>query len=646
MGKGKVVRRGNFSWPRFFIIFLLVFTPLVSGTIYPWSLTFVQFLVALWLLQWWQENKPHRLTKAEKFLLVFFLLAIFSFFATPSRYHFLYEGFKMLSGVTILLLVSHSSLGGDAQRKFAWAIFFTGVIIALYGLYQRGWGFAETFKYLETQRLTLEELGDMRGRLASGRVFSTFVLPSSLAGYLGMVIPLGGALILQTSSWRRWLILAGLLVIILCFFFTYSMGGWLVLSLLVLTGLLIIFLRWKSRKRWLLLIIILLFLVLIGGGLLGKRGWPGGENFGEGAARLRILNWLSTLKIIRDYPFLGKGFGSFALIYPRYKFLQANEVRYAHNWFLQLAAETGILGLGIFMAFLYFLILPNTRRIKKILFQNNWKENGSPWLEVGFFGSLLFFLLHNLLDFDSYIPEIAITWWIIAGLLIFHSHREEVVLGTGEEISKSGKGKLSDVPEEKYGWQNGIGRWVKNIIVMVLILSLIIWSALDYLSQHYFQRGEIFFDVDIDYSISQLELSIKFMPIQASALAYLGSAYNRKAVKKEKENWLSKAIICYQRAVHLEPTVASFHHVLGWLYWRQRNLFSALIEFQKTVENYPTLGKYHTSLGQAYEALGDQAQALQEYEQALSLDPEDMVAGYGASRLRFLKGNKDAGKSH
>ena len=604
--RNKVVTKKEFDWSSFFIIFLLIFTPLISGTVYYWSLTFTQFLVVFWLFLWWQKGDSIHLTKAEKCLLGFFLLAIFSFTVTPSRYHYLDEGFKMLCGVIIFFLVAHSSLGEDARRKFAWTIFFIGVLVSLYGLYQRGWGFAETFKYLENQRLTSKELGDMKGRLTSGRVFSTFVLPSSLAGYLGMVIPIAGLLVWQTSSWKRWLTLAGLLIILLCFFFTYSLGAWLIFFLFLLGGLLVVFFIGKSRKRWLFLLIILLIFILIGGGLLSKRGLPLARNFAGGAVRLRILNWMSTLKIIRDYPLLGKGLGSFALIYPRYKFVSANEVRYAHNWYLQLAAETGILGLALFIGFLGFIILPIVRRVKEILTRGALKKSFSCWLEVAFFISLLFFLLHNLADFDAYLPEVAITGWIIAGLIVSPSYQRK----------------------------KGRSQQAKNIVVILVILSLIVWAGLNYFSGYYFQRGETFYDTDIDYSISQLKLSRKFMPIQADCLAFLGSAYNRKALGNEKENYLPKAISSYQQAISLEPTVASFHYMLGWLYWREGNSFASLLEFGKAVDNYPTLGKYHTSIAQAYEALGDRDQALQEYTQALVLDPHDTLASYKNSELK------------
>lgn len=66
----------------------------------------------------------------------------------------------------------------------------------------------------------------------------------------------------------------------------------------------------------------------------------------------RIYIWTSTLKIIKDYPVLGTGTGVFPNIYERYALPDAWErrVAYAHNLFLQLASESGLIGLAVFLA--------------------------------------------------------------------------------------------------------------------------------------------------------------------------------------------------------------------------------------------------------------------------------------------------------
>ncbi len=77
------------------------------------------------------------------------------------------------------------------------------------------------------------------------------------------------------------------------------------------------------------------------------------------ANRVRILIWQSTLTMIRDHPLTGVGAGNYALVYPRYRKLeewglsQRQIVGEAHNDYLQVAAEAGLIGLAAFLFLLW-----------------------------------------------------------------------------------------------------------------------------------------------------------------------------------------------------------------------------------------------------------------------------------------------------
>ena len=58
---------------------------------------------------------------------------------------------------------------------------------------------------------------------------------------------------------------------------------------------------------------------------------------------MRLNYWADSLKIIKVYPWTGTGLGNFNLTY----------ARYAHNSYLQIWAEMGILGI---IAFLWLII--------------------------------------------------------------------------------------------------------------------------------------------------------------------------------------------------------------------------------------------------------------------------------------------------
>lgn len=73
----------------------------------------------------------------------------------------------------------------------------------------------------------------------------------------------------------------------------------------------------------------------------------------------RLLMWEASLLMVKESPFLGKGFGNYRLYYPKYQGQLLNDPKnvsydYVVTWmphqnYLLVAAETGIIGLGLFL---------------------------------------------------------------------------------------------------------------------------------------------------------------------------------------------------------------------------------------------------------------------------------------------------------
>lgn len=76
--------------------------------------------------------------------------------------------------------------------------------------------------------------------------------------------------------------------------------------------------------------------------------------------RSRVALARSALAIFQDHPVLGTGLNTFSLVYPRYKFAgdpNPPTQPFAHNIFLNMAAEGGVLGLGTFAAIIIWAIV-------------------------------------------------------------------------------------------------------------------------------------------------------------------------------------------------------------------------------------------------------------------------------------------------
>jgi O-antigen ligase len=126
---------------------------------------------------------------------------------------------------------------------------------------------------------------------------------------------------------------------------------------------------------------------------------------------MRVEIWTDTLHVIAAYRWTGCGLGAYER--GMYQFKTAaptNTVDYAHNDYLQMAAELGIPGM-LLLAALAVCVLGRTLRV--VIFMR-----GSPnWaLACGLLGAFLAIAVHSLADFNLYVPANALAFAWLAGL--------------------------------------------------------------------------------------------------------------------------------------------------------------------------------------------------------------------------------------
>ncbi len=226
---------------------------------------------------------------------------------------------------------------------------------------------AGTLEEMQERGLTERDYPSLVQRTRVKRVFSTFALPNSLAGFLLILIP--PSIVLLFYARRRvgrYVLGASVLVILVGLFFTFSTGGWragaAVLALFVLTQA-----RGWPTRRW----------VLTGGGVCGaaavlaavllvspaRRGRMAGmwDEFG-GSARVRVQYWAAGVSMWQSRPLLGVGPGNFKNHYMRHQLVAAEEVKHAHNDYVQMLSECGPAAAAGYVAFWVLVIWGAFRR--------------------------------------------------------------------------------------------------------------------------------------------------------------------------------------------------------------------------------------------------------------------------------------------
>ncbi len=125
----------------------------------------------------------------------------------------------------------------------------------------------------------------------------------------------------------------------------------------------------------------------------------------------RISLWRDTRKLIAAYPVTGSGLGTYESALLRFKTVAPmNTADYAHNDYLQAAAELGIAAAA---AGLVWVLLIFARAARAALSPDTGPNR---YLALGLTGALTAILIHSLVDFNLYIPANAMVFAWICGI--------------------------------------------------------------------------------------------------------------------------------------------------------------------------------------------------------------------------------------
>lgn len=194
----------------------------------------------------------------------------------------------------------------------------------------------------------------LRTQMGSGDdSYYSFVGRAEFGAVAVLTIPIltGFLLNYKKNLLAAFIFIIGLIILFTGIIVSYSRGSWL--------GLIIVFLFFvflhnrilKNPRVFLLKILIIIFLFLVLPASVKNR-INSIKDFSSTSGD-RITTWKSSVDMFKDSPFLGVGPGTYGLIVPRFRKLEAIETWtrgwHAHNIFLHIAVENGMIGLISFL---------------------------------------------------------------------------------------------------------------------------------------------------------------------------------------------------------------------------------------------------------------------------------------------------------
>ena len=118
--------------------------------------------------------------------------------------------------------------------------------------------------------------------------------------------------------------------------------------------------------------------------------------------------------MIKDKPFFGHGINTYMNVFQAYRGNPFKGPTYAHNCYIQLAAETGIVGLICF-----FGIIAKTFHysLGKMRFYSAQEPNLAV-LTIGLLSGIFAFLVHSFFDTNFYSLQLSVYLWYMIAVVV------------------------------------------------------------------------------------------------------------------------------------------------------------------------------------------------------------------------------------
>lgn len=412
----------------YLLIFLLItVSTLVYGAVHQSVLTVVYILIALMLILWAVDWMRSGVIRFNSSLLQLPLVGAAAYgFVQVIPFGTLNEA-AGVSGIPRTISIEPFATEISAIHFIALLIFFAAALTRIDSanrlrkltIFLSVFGFGYAFFAILQSVLSPDKIFGIYGR-PGANPFGSFVNRNHFAAWieLAIALPLGLLFTGAVSKDKRLLYITAISLMGVALIVSGSRGG-LVAFLVEIIFLLLIANRSEGKGKSFVkpaLAVGLVLVVIAGSYFVGgessltRISTDQAEAAGTNADRAHI--WSVTLKVIGDSMPFGVGLGAFGTAYGKFDVNSGLErVEQAHNDFLQVISDAGIVGAFMGIGFLFLLF----RAGKRSLQTDNDHRRG---LAAGALAGIVAVLVHSFFDFVLHTTAVALLFLTLLSVLI------------------------------------------------------------------------------------------------------------------------------------------------------------------------------------------------------------------------------------
>lgn len=339
-------------------------------------------------------------TPLDRFLLVFLIFSSLSLITTPDKALVLKALFSKCLKYIALYFIVVETIDSQVKLKNLIKVTFASAAIVMVDSY---------IQYYFTHFDLIRHYPSFKYvTYSAGYGFPTgpFPFPNDLSGWMLIILMTALSFFIWDagSGFLRLILAAFLGPFVYLFYLANTRSAWLGFFIAFFITLVV------QNKKFIIVAVLLIAILSLP--FLPKQ--KAADIFGLSSMQDRAFMWRTGWKIFMQHPVIGNGLNTFFGEFRKFREDDYRGLRgsYAHNGYLQIAADTGILGLSAFLLLLgaaFFNVLGYIRRSKDKFYKI---------FALGLGAGLLAFLIHSLFDTNLQSLPLATLFWFSLAVLM------------------------------------------------------------------------------------------------------------------------------------------------------------------------------------------------------------------------------------